>query len=311
MLLTAVPTRLRFLGGKGGVGKTTLAAAAAVLDAGRGLRTLVVSTDPAHSLGDVLEVALGEEPREVAPGLWAAEVSGEAHARRRVAQIEADAAVALPPQVRPAVREHLARAVDSPGTVESALLDRLGELIEQVPARYDRLVVDSAPTGHMLRLLTMPELLTPWIEGLARQRERARGTDRMVAGLLGRKEEPDPLLVRLHRRRERMAGLRDRLRTDATVHLVVVPERMVWAETLRAVDALDRAGIPLGAPVVNRVLPAGGSGLLEERRAGQQQVLDAVLERFPVAAQVPLQAGEPAGVAGLRGIADLLEPAGW
>ncbi|MBW0090045.1 TRC40/GET3/ArsA family transport-energizing ATPase [Pseudonocardia sp. KRD-184] len=306
-----MPARLRFLGGKGGVGKTTLAAAVAVLDAGRGQRTLVVSTDPAHSLGDVLQEGLGEEPREVGTCLWAAEVSGEAHARRRVAQIEADAAEALPPQVRPAVREHLARAVDSPGTVESALLDRLGELIELVPARYDRLVVDSAPTGHMLRLLTMPELLTPWIEGLARQRERARGTDRMLAGLLGRHEEPDPLLVRLHRRRERMAGLRDRLRADAAVHLVVVPERMVWAETLRAVDALDRAGIPLGAPVVNRVLPAGGTGLLEERRAGQQQVLDAVLERFPAAAQVPLQAGEPAGVAGLRGIAELLERAGW
>jgi hypothetical protein len=97
----------------------------------------------------VLDAPLGDEPCPVAPGLWAAEVSGEAQAVRRVARIVDDAAESVPREVLPAVRAHLERAVASPGTVEAALLDRLADLVEQVPMEFDRLVVDSAPTGHM------------------------------------------------------------------------------------------------------------------------------------------------------------------
>ena len=305
-------SELRFLGGKGGVGKTTLAAAIGLREARRGLRTLVVSTDPAHSLGDVLGAGLGEEPREVAPGLWAAEISGRAQARRRVEQIAADAADAVPREVLPAVRAHLARAVDSPGTAEAALLDRLTELVERVPADFDRLVVDSAPTGHMLRLLTLPELVTPWIEGLAGQRRRARDTDRMFAGLLGRGDEaPDPLLARLHARRDRMAALHRRLRADARVDLVVVPEPVVWAETVRALDVLDDAGIAAGAAVDNPLVPAGETGLLAARRAAQAVVLDAVRARFGTTLEIPLLPEGPTGPRGLGTVVDILVDAGW
>jgi len=302
---------IRFLGGKGGVGKTTLAAALALREAGRGLRTLVVSTDPAHSLGDVLDTRLGDDPRPVASGLWAAEVSGEAQAERRVAQIVDDAAESVPREVLPAVRAHLERAVASPGTVEAALLDRLADLVEQVPAAYDRLVVDSAPTGHMLRLLTLPDLVTPWIEGLARSRERARDADRMFAGMLGhRADDPDPLLARLHARRDRMAGLRGRLRSDAAVHLVVVPERLVWTETERAIDALVEAGIPLATAVVNRVVPANEAGLLAATRASQDEVLAAVRARVGDGVEIPLLADGPTGSAALTRLAAALEDVG-
>lgn len=297
---------ITFWGGKGGVGKTTLAAASALGAARRGHRTVVVSTDPAHSLGDVLGTALGDAPCEVDDGLWAAEVSGEAQARRRVAAILDDAADAVPADVLPAVRAHLQRAVDSPGTVESALLDRLGELVDEVPERYDRLVVDAAPTGHMLRLLTLPELMTPWVEGLARGRERARDADRMFAGLLGRTEGPDPLLRRLHARRDRMAGLRDRLRADAVVHLVVVPEPVVWAETRRALDALVAAGITVGAPVVNRVVPDGETGLLATHRSAQAAVLAEIRALGPAPVEVPLLPAGPTGLGALAELAALL-----
>src|SRR5690606_24225622 len=137
-------------------------------------------------LGDVLSTALGDDPRRITDNLWAAQISGEHQADKRVAQIVADAERALPPEVLPAARRHLRRAVGSPGTVESALLERLTELIELVPVRWTRLVVDSAPTGHMLRLLTLPELLTPWIEGLARQRQRTQDFEQLAAGILDR-----------------------------------------------------------------------------------------------------------------------------
>ncbi|WP_019816413.1 ArsA family ATPase [Saccharomonospora saliphila] len=303
---------IRFFGGKGGVGKTTLAAAFALASADRGARTLVVSTDPAHSLGDVLGTGLSDEPVPVAPRLWAAEISGEDQARRRVAEVAEDARHAVPREVLPAVERHLARAADSPGTVESALLDRLTELVGQVGTEWDGLVVDSAPTGHMLRLLTLPALLTPWIEGLARQREKVRGLDRMVAGMVGEAadDEPDPLLRRLHSRRERLERMRDRLLSRSRVHLVVVPERLPLAETVRAADTLTGSGLRLGAVLVNRVVPGDATGLLGRHLAGQSEVLALLDERFADSGvlRVPLLARTPQGTGELAAVADLLAP---
>ncbi|WP_199434922.1 ArsA family ATPase [Qaidamihabitans albus] len=297
---------IRFFGGKGGVGKTTLAAAYALRLAEQGLRTLVVSTDPAHSLGDVLATSLSGEPRELAPGLWAAEISGEEQAGKRIAEVLEDARHAVPREVLPAVQRHLSRAADSPGTVESALLDRLTELVEDVGPRWDRLVVDSAPTGHMVRLLSLPALLTPWIEGLTRQREKVRGADRLVAGLLGGEQErPDPLLDRLHARRARLERMRARLRDDALVHLVLVPEHLPLAETLRAADTLTDGGLTLGTVLVNRVLPAGETGVLARRQAQQEDVLARVAERFGETGvvRIPLLAGTLTGRAELADLA--------
>lgn len=304
---------IRFFGGKGGVGKTTMAAAYAQSQARKGHRTLVVSTDPAHSLGDVLATPVADEPAEVLPGLWAAEISGERQARRRIAEVAQDARHAVPLEVLPAVERHLQRAVEAPGTVESALLDRLTELVEGLGELWDRVVVDSAPTGHMLRLLSLPELLTPWIEGLARQREKASGLDRLVAGMLGdARDEPDPLLERLHARRARMEWMGERLSAQARVHLVLVPEYLPLAETLRAADTLTEGGMRLGAVIVNRVLPVEETGVLARRRQQQQEVLLRVRQRFDGAGlvQVPLLGGALTGMGELGAVADLLDRAG-
>lgn len=301
---------VEFFGGKGGVGKTTIAAARALAHAERGEPTLVVSIDPAHSLGDVLSTALGDDPRRITDNLWAAQISGEHQADKRVAQIVADAERALPPEVLPAARRHLRRAVGSPGTVESALLERLTELIELVPVRWTRLVVDSAPTGHMLRLLTLPELLTPWIEGLARQRQRTQDFEQLAAGILDRpRTNADPLLDRLRSRRDRLGHLRTRLRDDAVVFLVTVPERIAWAEAERTISTLAEAGITLGRLYVNRVLPDDGStGVVAERHRLEATVIAEIRARRGAdVTLVPLQPGTLTTRAELRALARLLD----
>nr|WP_179951624.1 ArsA family ATPase [Halopolyspora algeriensis] len=311
---TAAQRTVSFFGGKGGVGKTTLAASYALLLAGRGHRTLVVSTDPAHSLGDVLGASLDDEPVELDGGFWACEIDGEKVARRRVEQIGEEAQEAVPREVVPAVERHLDRAAASPGTVESALVDRLTDLLDDLPARWDRIVVDSAPTGHMLRLLSLPALLTPWIEGLVRQREQARGTERMLSGLLGRRNTgPDPLLRRLHDRRTRLERTRHRLLDESVVHLVLVPERLPLAETERAAQALTDAGITLGPVAVNRVSPPDAEGLLADRARQEAQVRADIHERFGDrgTVEIPLLRGEPTTRTGLTGIAEILANAGW
>jgi arsenite-transporting ATPase len=269
-----------FVGGKGGVGKTTCATALAGALARAGERTLLVSTDPAHSTGDLLAARLGDEPLEVAPLLWAVEIDAEAVAERYIAQVREDLFAFVDPAVRPAIDRHLALARSGAGTLESALLDRLADLIALQPSVYDRIVIDTAPTGHMLRLLAMPEVLERWIQGLVRQREGVQGMDRMLANMVGEspeREQPDRVLDRLRHQRERLTLLRHRLVNEALLHAVLIAERLPIEETVRTLPALRSAGMQVGSVIVNRLLPpeADGEFLLARRR---QQ--DAYLEEI-------------------------------
>ncbi len=281
MLLT--PRPLLFLGGKGGVGKTTVAAACAALFADRGQTTLLVSTDPAHSVGDVLGADLSGEPTAVRERLDAVEIDGPADAAAHVERLKADVAGTVSPETLPAVRRHLDLAKDAPGTIESAVFDRVVALMDGCPDRWERIVFDTAPTGHTLRLLAMPAMLTTWVEGLARQREKVAGLDRMLAGLAGA-DSPgdDPILRRLQTRRSRYRAARRRLLDDAALWLVLVPERLPIEETARAERALTRADMTVGGLIVNRVLPADADGdFLAARREQQADYLDEIARRFP------------------------------
>lgn len=273
--------RLTFLGGKGGVGKTTIATALATRLATAGERTLLVSTDPAHSTGDLLHADL-REPSPVAERLWAVEIDAAAAARDYVERIKQDAAAALSPEVVATVERHLDLAGQSPGTLESALFDRLIDLIDQCPGEWGRIVVDTAPTGHTLRLLTMPTVLTGWVEGLVRQRERVTGIDRMLKNMAGDDApDEDVIVTRLRQRRDRFLRARQRLLEDAVFDLVVLPERLPIEETARAAAALDAEGLQVGVIIVNRVIPEHLDGpFLGERVAQQRLYLEEIERRF-------------------------------
>lgn len=252
MLLTAPVT---IVGGKGGVGKSSVAAALALASADAGRRTLLLSTDPAHSLGDVLDVALGDRPTPVVPGLTALEPDADATAQARVRQVEQDAAGVLPAAIMPAVRRHLRLAVSGPGTRESALADRFVATLEELGTRWDHIVVDSAPTGHLLQLLAAPAALADQVAALAARRRRARAADPDPGQVLaGREPAEDPLLATLEQRRQRLEHAAALLRDAAVVRLVCTPRRVVVAETLRAATALRAAGLRLGPTVLNHLV---------------------------------------------------------
>ncbi|MBB4931506.1 arsenite-transporting ATPase [Lipingzhangella halophila] len=298
-----VPAAITFFGGKGGVGKTTLAAAAAIGLADAGWRTLVISTDPAHSLGDAFGLPLEDSPRQLSENLWAAEPDAEAAVQRRVKQVTEDAESALPREIMPAVRRHLAHATATPGMGESALADLLIDAMDRVPGEWDRLIVDSAPTGHLLRMINLPALLTPWVEGLVRQRERVASADSLVAGMVGSQErdpaEQDPLLEKLRARRGKLEGAAARLRADACVQLVLLPRHMVLAETERAADQLAGAGFRLGPVVLNQVPDRPDPRVVEAARNRFEP--QGVLE-------LPLAEEEPVGIARLRSLGVFRHP---
>ncbi|MDP8972354.1 MAG: ArsA family ATPase [Actinomycetota bacterium] len=263
--------RLVFFGGKGGVGKTTLAAAFATLLAGREEKTLLASTDPAHSTSDVLGAKLSREPTQIEENLWGVEIDAAADAAAYVERIKDDARESVSPEVLPAVRQHLELAKSSPGTEESALFDRFVDLIALSPGEYDRIVFDTAPTGHTLRLLTLPALLTAWVEGMVRQREKVAGMERMLRNLAGKEgSDDDPTLTRLRERRDKFHHARHRLLEDATFYLVLIPERLPIEETNRTLHTLTENRIKVGGLVVNRVLPDVPEGAFMRARLEQQ-----------------------------------------
>ena len=274
--------RLIFFGGKGGVGKTTLAAAFATLLAGRGQRTLLVSTDPAHSTSDVLGAKLSGNPTQLEENLFGVEVDAASDAAAYVEKIKEDARGSVSPEVLSSVHKHLDLAKSSPGTEESALFDRFVDLISLSPGEYDRIVFDTAPTGHTLRLLTLPALLTAWVEGMVRQREKVAGMERMLRNLAGDEgSSDDPVLERLRDRRERFHHARHRLLEDTTFYLTLIPERLPIEETSRTLSTLTENGIVVGALIVNRVLPEVAEGEFMQARLEQQsEYLEEIENRF-------------------------------
>ena len=252
-------------GGKGGVGKTTMAAATALDSARSGVRTLVVSTDPAHSLSDTYERDIPAEPgriRDDVP-LYAAEIDPEAAIERGQATLVGDGAEA--PGGLGGLGEMLGdeNPMDAlfgggamPGADEAAAMQLLLEYLDD--PRFDRVVVDTAPTGHTLRLLQLPEVMDSMVGRIMQFRQRLSGMFEGMKGMFGGEEPPteeqgledlDVLRERIERLR---AALRDPARTD--FRIVMVPEEMSVFESKRLREQLEEFDIPVGTVVVNRVM---------------------------------------------------------
>jgi len=305
--------RFIFYGGKGGVGKTTCAAAAAIAlsklrrDRHSG-RVLVVSTDPAHSLGDAFDVGLSSTPRQIASALDAVELD----APRAFERWLRDHRRALGD-----VLEHgtwLDRGdVDALLNLSLPGIDELVGLLEisriAAAKRYDSVVVDTAPTGHTLRLLAAPEAVGAVAGVLDALQEEHRLIRTRLARVARGPEAADRLIAMLESQaREIGARLRDH--RQSSFHWVTLPEMMSVEETTDAIAALERTGITIDELVVNRVLPPGGPcPLCDRRRADQRRVLTVVrrgLARRRTLRMMPANVREPRGLATLSRLARTL-----
>ncbi len=307
-----------FFGGKGGVGKTTLASTVALLAARQGHRTLLVSTDPAHSTADVLEAELGPDPSEVQPGLWAMEIDPSLEADRYIAEVKIRIADATPPRLAAEVERQIDIARVTPGAEESALFDRFTRIADEAGTRYDRLLFDTAPLGHTLRLLALPELMSAWISGLISRREKVNVLGRMWRNVAGAaagsvSEREDPVLAALRERQQRFDRARS-LITDperSGFVFVVTAEHLPVAETERSVATLEKYGIPVAGILLNQIVTEdSAAGVSSARREQQAVYVDRVrtlFARYPVH-EIPLLDGKLHGLEALDRLIATLPP---
>jgi arsenite-transporting ATPase len=298
-------------GGKGGVGKTTCAAATGLKLAREGRETLVVSTDPAHSLSDSFEAELSSQPTEIVDGLSAVEIDPTERIdryRRMVAALAADfREVGL--RLDEADIERLFAAGIAPGSDEAAALDLFVEYVDA--GTWDAIVFDTAPTGHTLRLLALPDVLGEALGTTMDVRNQVQGladsAKRVMYGpvyyALGRRREGRDDFADLRSRMERASDLlRDSELTEFRV--VLVPESMAVDESRRLIARLREAGVPVRTLVVNRLLEEIDERCdrCRARRDEQRARLAEVRELFPELElyRLPELHGEAHGVQSLE-----------
>ncbi len=277
-------TKALFFTGKGGVGKTTVSCVAALYISQKGLKTLLVTTDPAAHIGEVLDKEVGSEPTQIASTLDAVMIDQDEAVRQYKEKILNDARGKYSDDMLAAMEEEL----NSPCTEEMAAFDRFAQFIESKD--YDALVFDTAPTGHTLRLLDLPF-------------DYAKQVEMMVAADegMGVKEAAQ----------ERFKGIIDMLRDkNRTVfNLVLYPESTPIMESYRAMLDLKDAGIEAQLVIANMVLPVeiSTNSFFKSRRRMQMRYLEETRGRFGLPVhQIPLMQDEVRGIEALGVLAGLL-----
>lgn len=299
--------RVLLFTGKGGVGKTTAAAATAVRSARAGVRSLVVSTDAAHSLADALDVSLaGGEPVEVEACLHAMQVDSQARLETVWRQVQGYLLSVLDRAgVDPIEAEELTVL---PGAEEVLALLAVREQVES--GRYDLVVVDCAPTAETLRLLALPDALDWYMRRIWPAERRVVRSLRPVLGKVAGVPMPtDAVFDAVERLHAELAGVRAVLGDPGrtAVRLVLTPEAVVVAEARRTLTSLSLYGYRVDAVIANRLFPSGDPWRDAWVAAQARQLAD-VEESFaplPVL-RVPYLASEPVGAAALADLAGQL-----
>ena len=252
--MTHVPScPVMFFSGKGGVGKTTLAAATGVHLASAGKRVLVVSTDPAHSLSDVFDVDLSSEPQEISRNLFGMEVDTRTLLRTVETENFGDPSVS-----GERFNKFLQLASQAPGIDEFGAIELLLDVIDS--NTFDVVILDTAPTGHTLRMLMLPELLDGWFGTLLTLRAHVARAQRILMRLFPRKKNAEremDFASGIEQSRDRISDLRKVL-TDpqrAQIFLVTIPEAMSVLETTRTLNTLRSHHLAVGAIVANQLQP--------------------------------------------------------
>ena len=294
--------RLLLFGGKGGVGKTTTSTSTAVGLADSGLKVLLVSSDPAHSTSDSLGVQLGPVPTKVegVPGLWGLELDPEARISDHIPKLTES----LGPMLGGQDPELNASEMVLPGLDEAMAFDELLKHLENPD--WDVIVFDTAPTGHTLRFLALPEIIEKWADKIIRMHRLTGGIRALMFGA----KEGEKMREELEKFRRRVLHVRRILCNPEVTRftLVTIPEKMGVNETIRAHQSLAEFNLPVTGCVINRMTPDLDHSFIQTRRENERKNVSDLKAALPdlVLHEVELKDSDIHGIDALRAISDEL-----
>lgn len=274
-----------FFAGKGGSGKTTCAAAFSLYLAQSKQPTLIVSTDPAHSLSDIFGSKIGFKETKITDNLWGIEIDPEREAKRYMEGIKEKMRSIVSSVIVNEIKRQIDIAYLSPGAEESAIFDKFIELMERINKPYEKIVFDTAPTGHTLRLLTLPEMLGAWIERLIKKRRQAMSLMREASAVdkeLEARVRSDPVIEILEKRKAKFEMARTYLVDNESAGFIFVldAEKLSILETERALSLLKRHAISVDGIIVNRIIPSRDDEFLRKRKTIQDRCLEEIRVKF-------------------------------
>ncbi len=298
-----------FFGGKGGVGKSTSASAFALTLAKQGNRTLLVSTDPAHNVGDIFQKPLSGKPQTLTDNLWAIEIDPDEETKRYLDGVKKNLKGLVKSKMVEEAHRQIDLAAGSPGADEAALFDRLVSIILDEKAAFDTIVFDTAPTGHTIRLLTLPELMGAWIDGMLKRRQSMN--ENYSAWMEDGEPVEDPIYDILHKRKERFSAVREVLLDERQTEYVFVlnPERLPIVETEKAVQTLKKHDIDVRTLVVNKLLPKEEtSSFFQKRMEQEKEYLEWINRTFAQdKIYIPLLDGDVSSLEALHQVSERME----
>lgn len=304
-------TTFVFIGGKGGVGKTTISAATALWFARHGKKTLVISTDPAHSLSDSFERNIGHNPTPIAENLEAVEIDPEVAMRDYQAKMQEQQAM-NPGMDMGMLQDQMDMATMAPGIDETAAFDKF--LQYMTTDEYDIVVFDTAPTGHTLRLLSFPEMMDSWVGKMIKVRRQVGSMAKAFKNIMpfmGDEEEEDRALEDMEETKKKIREARGVLADPerTSFKMVVIPEEMSIYESERAMEALAKYNMMADGVIVNQIQPEEADcEFCAARRKIQEDRLKTIHDKFgkQLIAEILLQAEEVKGMEKLTGIGEIL-----
>lgn len=270
-----------FIGGKGGVGKSTTASGLAFSLANMGKKSLLVSTDPAHNLSDIFGIKLSNQVTAASKQLDIIEIDAQKEAKLYVEKVAKSMRGFVGANSYDRIDDYFLKVADSASTLEAALFERLSQILTIDINSYDHIIIDTAPTGHTLRLFFMPGQLRDWSKNLLSMQERG-GMAESVLGHLskgdnGRFSDPDgfirgQLIELLDERYQRYSAFANLIKDTKRCGIILVlnASKLALNETLRAIDNLKQKGLSPYAILLNKVLPASSSDEFLHARIKQE-----------------------------------------
>ncbi len=303
-------TTFIFIGGKGGVGKTTMSSATALWCAHMGKKTLIISTDPAHSLADSFDRTLKHVPTPITQNLEGLEIDPDIAMEEYKQKMQQQQKMN---DVMGMFQDQMDLMSSSPGIDEVAAFDKFMQYM--TTDEYDVVIFDTAPTGHTLRLLSFPEMMDSWMGKMIKTKKQLGSMAKKLKGIIpfmGQDEnEEEQSIEELNRTKEQIKKARDVLSDPkrTSFKTVLIPEEMSIYESSRAIESLHKCNMTTDGIIVNKIQPQVETcEFCKSRRSQQEKRIKTIKEKFgdQVIAEVPLQAHEVRGIDELYEITDIL-----